>query len=131
MSDQDRGLYNKYQIINRETMEEAEGDYFVLKPAKDPAARAALLAYAETTDNHQLSADISAWILSLPDIPECDWCGEPAVELSHPHIFDMAIGKRMCRRCWDHDRKACKGAYGEDIGPFKPIEGGKGHEENH
>lgn len=118
-----QGLYNKYQITNRETGKEAEGDYFVLKPTKDPAARAALLAYAKATDNHQLAADITVWVSSLPDIPECDWCGEPATELSHPHMFDMAIGKRMCRGCWEHDRKAYKGVYGEDIGPFKPVGG--------
>lgn len=42
MGDQDKGLYNKYQIINRETGQEAKGVYFVLKPLNDPAARAAL-----------------------------------------------------------------------------------------
>ena len=41
MNEQCKGLYNKYQIINRETGIKAEGDYFVLKPANDPAARAA------------------------------------------------------------------------------------------
>lgn len=35
----EQGLFNKYQIINRETGQEAEGDYFVLKPTLDPAAR--------------------------------------------------------------------------------------------
>lgn len=52
---------------------------------------------------------------------ECDWCGEIAHELSHPHIFDPALGKEMCRNCWDHDREVYKGSYGEDIGEFKPI----------
>lgn len=51
----------------------------------------------------------------------CDWCGEPAKELSHPHIFDMAVGNRMCEGCWNHDRDVYKGSYGEDIGPFNPI----------
>lgn len=123
MSDQERGLYNKYQIINRETGQEAEGDYFVLKPAKDPAARSALMAYAEATDNEQLSMGITHWLSSLPDIPECDWCGEPATQLSHPHMFDPAIGERMCGNCWEHDREVYRGSYGEDIGPFKPIGG--------
>lgn len=51
----------------------------------------------------------------------CDWCGDSAKELSHPHMFDMAIGKKMCRHCWDHDREVYKGSYGEDIGEFKSI----------
>lgn len=122
MSDQIKGLYNKYQIINRETGEESEGDYFVLKPATDPAARAALMAYAEATDNEQLAIDITIWLSSLPELLECDWCGGKATELSHPHMFDMAFGKQMCRHCWDHDRKVYKGSYGEDIGEFKPIQ---------
>ncbi len=54
---------------------------------------------------------------------ECNWCGDVASELSHPHMFDMALGKRMCRGCWDHDREVYKGSYGEDIGDFKPIVG--------
>lgn len=124
MGDQNKGLYNKYRVINRETGKEADGEYFVLKPANDPAARKALLAYARATDNIQLGADITVWISNIPDIQECDWCGEPSKELCHPHQFDMAIGKRMCRGCWDHDREAYKGVYGEDIGEFKPIGGG-------
>lgn len=123
MSDQTKGLYNKYQITNRDTGKEAEGDYFVLKPTNDPAARAALMAYAEATDNEQLAAEISVWVSMLPELASCNWCGNPAQELSHPHLFDMAFGKRMCRHCWDHDREVYKGAYGEDIGEFKPIRG--------
>ncbi|TYA10972.1 hypothetical protein FRY98_24715 [Paenibacillus faecis] len=125
MGDLNKGLYNKYQIINRETGREVEGDYFVLKPATDPAARAALEAYAEATNNENLKVDLFAWLETMPEFSECDWCGEPAVELSYPHMFDLAIGKRMCRGCWDHDREAYKGAYGEDIGPFHPIGGDK------
>src|SRR5690554_792173 len=117
--EQVKGLFNKYQIINRETGEEVEGQYFVLKPEKDHAARAALEKYAEITNNEQLEQDIYAWLHSLPKVIECDWCGEPAEELSHPHMFDMAIGSKMCRHCWDQDREVYKGSYGEDIGEFK------------
>lgn len=123
MSDQDRGLYNKYQIIKRETGQEAEGEYFVLKPVKDPAARAALEAYAEATNNENLRVDLFAWLETMPEFRECDWCGEPATELSYPHLFDPAFGKKMCRNCWEHDRDVYKGSYGEDIGEFKPIGG--------
>lgn len=69
-----KGLYNKYQIINRETGQEADGQYFVLKPAKDPAARAALMAYAEATDNEQLAVDVTAWLSTLTEqSTECQW----------------------------------------------------------
>lgn len=54
-------------------------------------------------------------------LQECDWCGESAKELGHPHMFDLVIGKKMCRGCWEHDRDVYKGSYGEDIGEFKPI----------
>ncbi|WP_036648353.1 hypothetical protein [Paenibacillus wynnii] len=122
MSDQ-KGLYNKYQIINRETGQEADGNYFVLKPTADPAARAALMAYAESIDNQQLAMDITVWISSLPELSVFDWCDNQTLELSHPHTFDMAIGGRMCRHCWNHDREVYKGSYGEDIGEFNPIQG--------
>lgn len=56
---------------------------------------------------------------------KCDWCDEPSAELSHPHIFDPAVGKRICRNCWNHDREVYKGSYGEDIGEFKPIKSEK------
>ncbi|WP_049894990.1 hypothetical protein [Paenibacillus antibioticophila] len=65
MSDQNKGLYNKFKIVNRETGEEADGDFFVLKPINDPAARAALLTYAEKTDNKQLAVDIKVWLHTL------------------------------------------------------------------
>ncbi|MFD3260865.1 hypothetical protein ACE3MQ_19915 [Paenibacillus lentus] len=123
MSNQNRGLYDKYKIINRETGQEVEGNRFVLHPANDPAARAALETYAATTNNVQLELEIYVWLHSLPELPKCDWCGEPAAELSHPHMFDLAIGKRMCRHCWDHDREVYKGSYSEDIGEFTPIGG--------
>lgn len=64
----DQRLYNKYQIINRETGTEADGQYFVLKPEKDSAARAALLAYASITNNEELAMDITKWLSDLPDL---------------------------------------------------------------
>ncbi|MEC0167400.1 hypothetical protein [Paenibacillus graminis] len=122
MSNQDKGLYNKY-LIFKQNGNKVDGDCFVLRPTKDPAARAALMAYAEATDNQQLAMDITVWLSNLPQLKECDWCGNPATELSHPHIFDMAFGKEMCKHCWEHDREVYKGSYGEDIGEFKPIVG--------
>lgn len=49
---------------------------------------------------------------------ECDWCDEIVSELCGPHMFDPAVGKSMCKHCWDHDREVYKGSYGEDIGEF-------------
>ncbi|MGN7760476.1 hypothetical protein [Paenibacillus sp. 22594] len=71
MSDQDKGLYNKYRITHRETGSEVEGACFVLRPERDPAARVALLRYAEATNNMELSADIWKWIQSIDPHAEC------------------------------------------------------------
>lgn len=76
MSDADKGLYNKYLIINRETGEEADGSFFVLNPVKDHAAREALEEYARVTSNDYLRADLMAWLETMPDFQRCDWCGE-------------------------------------------------------
>lgn len=44
-------------------------DCFVLRPAKDTAAVAALRAYAAATDNAELSADIINWVGTEPNEP--------------------------------------------------------------
>ncbi|AIQ17051.1 hypothetical protein H70357_10555 [Paenibacillus sp. FSL H7-0357] len=62
------GLYNKYQVFNRKSGQEAEGQYFVLKPESDYAARVALMAYAEAADNPQLTMDITVWLTGLPPL---------------------------------------------------------------
>lgn len=124
MNDQDKGLYEKYLVFKRNG-DKVDGNCFILRPAKDPAARAALMAYAEATNNQQLATDIMVWLSSLPELAKCDWCDNEVAgeqELSHPHMLDMAFGKRMCRHCWDHDREVYKCSYGEDIGEFKPIQ---------
>ncbi|ULO05468.1 hypothetical protein H1230_20585 [Paenibacillus sp. 19GGS1-52] len=110
MSDQDKGLYNKYQIINRETARNPKGIISCSSLLLNPAARAALMAYAKATGNQQLAMEITAWLSSLPELLTCDWCGDKATELSHPHMFDMALVKRMCRGCWEHDCEVNKGS---------------------
>ncbi|MDN8590956.1 hypothetical protein Q0V21_19540 [Paenibacillus sp. 11B] len=67
MSDADKGLHNKYMVINRETGEEAEGDYFILKPGTDRAARMALLEYAANTENTLLAVDLYVWVKRLEE----------------------------------------------------------------
>ncbi|WP_238649744.1 hypothetical protein [Paenibacillus piscarius] len=71
MSDIEKGLYNKYRILHRESGAEVEGACFVLRPDKDAAARSALLQYAEATDNMELSADIWKWMQSIDPYAEC------------------------------------------------------------
>lgn len=44
-------------------------DCFILRPAKDPAAVAALRAYAAATDNAELAADIINWVGAEPNEP--------------------------------------------------------------
>ncbi|GIO33105.1 hypothetical protein J2TS6_42460 [Paenibacillus albilobatus] len=56
------GLYKKYTVINNDTGKEVEGEYFILKPENDPAARAALIHYAVNSDNKQLGEDIILWV---------------------------------------------------------------------
>lgn len=68
------GLYGKYLVYPREAQGQ-EGDYsnltdvFVLRPANDPAAKAALAAYAEATDNAPLASDLWRWLALLGMTP--------------------------------------------------------------
>ena len=50
-----KGLYDKYTIINNETGKKVECGYFVLKPEIDKVAREAIRAYAFRTENQDLS----------------------------------------------------------------------------
>ena len=54
------GLKRKYIVLKSDTGEGVE-NCFVLRPDKDPAAIAALRAYAEVTDNKTLADDIINW----------------------------------------------------------------------
>lgn len=56
-----KGLYVKYIVRKIDTGEIVDG-CFVLRPDRDPAARAALVAYAKTTENKKLADDIFAWL---------------------------------------------------------------------
>lgn len=55
------GLYGKYTVYKNKDGSLVT-DCFILRPAKDPAAVAALRAYAATTDNAELAADIINWV---------------------------------------------------------------------
>ena len=60
------GLYGKYTVYKNKDGSLVT-DCFILRPAKDPAAVAALRAYATATDNAELSADIINWIGAEPN----------------------------------------------------------------
>ncbi len=59
--DEHNGLKRKYIVFKSDTGESVE-DCFVLRPNIDDAARVALKAYADATNNKQLSADIRNWL---------------------------------------------------------------------
>lgn len=76
------GLYGKYTVYKNKDGSLVT-DCFILRPAKDPAAVAALRAYADATDNAELAADIINWVgakpneaLTLEQLREMD--GQPA-----------------------------------------------------
>lgn len=50
--------YNVFKISDGSAVEEC----FVLRPDRDPAAKVALLAYADATDNTALADDIRRWM---------------------------------------------------------------------
>ncbi|URN94515.1 MAG: hypothetical protein NAG76_22305 [Candidatus Pristimantibacillus lignocellulolyticus] len=66
------------------------------------------------------------WWLERPK--KCGWCDSLTTEVSHPHMFDAALGEKMCKECWNHDREVYKGSYGEDIGEFVAIAEGESSE---
>lgn len=60
------GLKVKYRVYKARNNEAVNG-CFVLRPEKDPAALAALEAYASATINEQLSNDIRLWIHAIKE----------------------------------------------------------------
>jgi hypothetical protein len=66
----DNGLYGKYLIYPVEAQDQFDQflpieDAFVLRPAKDDAAKRALAAYADSTDDVELSRDLWRWLASV------------------------------------------------------------------
>lgn len=62
------GLHEKYTVYKNKDGSLVT-DCFILRPAKDPAAVAALRAYAATTDNAELADDIINWVGAEPNKP--------------------------------------------------------------
>lgn len=62
------GLRSKYSVLKDG---EPQSGCFVLKPEDDAAAREALYAYADATDNSELEADLNEWLDAM-EPPETD-----------------------------------------------------------
>lgn len=60
------GLYGKYTVYKNKDGSLVT-DCFILRHVKDPAAVAALRAYAAATDNAELAADIINWVGAEPN----------------------------------------------------------------
>lgn len=56
------GLYEKYEVTKGCELVE---NCFVLEPEDDSAARAALIRYAEETDNEELADDLREWVVAI------------------------------------------------------------------
>lgn len=61
----EKGLYPKYEIRKRATGEIVDGECFVLRVDRDPAALVAMAAYAVVTDNKTLAHDIKHWVADI------------------------------------------------------------------
>ncbi|WP_237560643.1 hypothetical protein [Halostella litorea] len=56
------GLHDKYAVFEDG---EPVADCFVLEPETDPAAREALIRYAEETDDEELAQDLCDWVTAI------------------------------------------------------------------
>jgi hypothetical protein len=61
-----RGVYRKYDVFKSDGTP-VDGDYFVLRPGRDPHAAAALRAYANSVgqENPELARDLFAWLETI------------------------------------------------------------------
>lgn len=65
MPDEIRGLYGKYRIERVDGKPMKPGFRFLLSPENDPAALEALKAYAKSTKNRILAADLAHLIYAI------------------------------------------------------------------
>lgn len=81
----EQGLYGKYTVLKDG---QRQRNCFVLKPRSDPAARAALEAYADATDDEALEEDIRDWLKE-----ERAW--------QEGHVDGIELG-HVCTGCGKH-----------------------------
>ena len=90
------GLYGKYTVYKNKDGSLVT-DCFILRPAKDPAAVAALRAYAAATDNAELAADIINWVGAEPNEPltweelKAETKINPVYSVKYGWIFPIAV----------------------------------------
>lgn len=92
--DTEAGLLLKYNVQKVSTGEPVH-DCFVLRPQKDAAARAALLAYAKATHNAKLASDLIVWVrqleleLPLAQLPDmcCRCMRSPTDDICHVCLY--------------------------------------------
>ncbi len=67
MTQQTRGLYNKFQVTRTDGQQDPDAVYFVLNVGSDRIARSALFVYAEQVaeKNPALSAEIFGMLLDI------------------------------------------------------------------
>lgn len=95
MDGKNDGLYDKYLVIKKVDGTTIE-DCFILRPEKDPAAVAAIQAYAAATENKRLADDLYRWVgrpIRKPmTLTEANSCQDPVwIEFRH---FESANGWR-------------------------------------
>lgn len=85
MSDERKGLYEKYKLQKADGTP-VSGDYFVLRPSRDPHAAVALRAYAKsiTDENPELAQDLFRWLLMVEATIEQHHADGPANETFPP-----------------------------------------------
>jgi len=59
-----QGLFNKYEVVKHDGLQDPNAEYFVLRIDSDPHARKAALVYAESIqeENPNLAVDIYAQV---------------------------------------------------------------------
>jgi len=62
-----RGLYHKYDVFYADEVTPLEGEFFVLRPDRDPHAHEAIWAYARSVrpKNPVLADDLERWLKKL------------------------------------------------------------------
>ena len=101
-----KGLKAKYLVFKANTGERVD-NCFVLRPDKDPAAVAALRAYAATTDNKILAEDIYNWVGKGESLrPTAEW-------------IEYDNGIQVCSNCGEeHSWEEYRPTYCEDCGAY-------------
>lgn len=90
--DDKRGLFGKYSVEKDGEPVEA---CFVLEPEDDPAAREALVAYADATENDALAEDLREWVAQ--ERPVGEWSAGADVLADAVDDLDGVMGALRTR----------------------------------